>query len=87
MGLCGFQCAKNLAYTLYGSYPEMNAAAKLNFHFCFVLKPAHDIFSSAVHWFREQECSLTLLASTHLKMVMKKLMRFHQYTLANREKT
>lgn len=66
---------------------EMNAAAKLNFHFCFVLKPAHDIFSSAVHWFGEQDCSLTLLASTHLKMVMKKLMRFHQYTLANREKT
>jgi len=65
---------------------EMNAAAKLSFHFCFVLKPTHDIFSSAVHWFGEQDCSLTLLASTHLKMVMKKLMRFHQCISAKREK-
>lgn len=66
---------------------QMNAAAKLSFHSCFVLKPTHDIFSSAVHWFGEQDRSSKLLASTHLKMVMKKLMRFHQYVLANREKT
>lgn len=65
---------------------EMNAAAKLSFYFCFVLKPTHDIFSSAIHWFGEQDYSLTLLARTHLKMVMKELMRFRQYTLANREK-
>lgn len=34
---------------------EMNAAEKLDFYFCFVLKPTHDIFSSAIHWFGEQD--------------------------------